>query len=118
VARDPDGIEKFAPCASSIGIDTWGVDFALLDRDRKLIGNPSTTATRAATACRRGSTSGCRRGSFTSAPDSVPLGQHDLPIGGDGGARSAALGMADLLLPMPSLLNFWLTGVAVAEFTT
>ena len=33
------GIAK-SPCADSLGIDCWGVDFALLDKNGKLLSNP------------------------------------------------------------------------------
>lgn len=35
-----DGIKKSAPDAAGIAVDTWGVDFALLDRAGNLLGNP------------------------------------------------------------------------------
>lgn len=34
------GLEKCGPDIASIGIDTWGVDFGLLDKEGRLLGNP------------------------------------------------------------------------------
>jgi len=112
------GIEKFAPCAASIGIDTWGVDFALLDRDRALIGNPvhyrdARSDGMADWVYKRISARELyeRTGTQFLAVNTI------YQLAGMAARGSAALHMAHLLLPLPSLLNFWLTGVAAAEFT-
>lgn len=101
----------------SIGIDTWGVDFGLIDKDGNLLGNP---------VCYRDSrTDGLPEELF----DEVELSAHYTQAGiqmmsintlfqlysmkqGD----DAQLKVADKLLFMPDLFSYYLTGVANNEY--
>ncbi len=101
----------------SIGIDTWGVDFGLIDKQGNLLGNPI-----------------CYRDSYT---DGMPemLFHHIDPIQhyAESGTQvmsintlfqlyslkkeqNVLLNVADRLLFMPDLFSFFLTGVANNEY--
>jgi hypothetical protein len=101
-----------------IGIDTWGVDFALLGADGALADNPRHY--------RDARTNGVMEKVFSVVPRAEVFVQtgiqfmqlnslyqfYALKLAG-----STALAAARTLLFMPDLLNYWLTGVARAELT-
>ncbi|MGA2592753.1 MAG: rhamnulokinase family protein [Bryobacteraceae bacterium] len=103
---------------SGIGIDTWGVDFALLGADGALADNPRHY--------RDARTNGVMEKVFAIVPRAEVFAQtgiqfmqlnslyqlYALKLAG-----SPALAAARTLLFMPDLLNYWLTGVARAEVT-
>lgn len=113
------GIEKGkALHPASIGVDTWGVDFALLDRQDNLIGNP--------VHYRDGRTAGMMERAFASVPQAeifAQTGIQFIPINtlyqilSLVASRSPHLQMAGTFLTIPDLLNFWLTGAKVCEFS-
>jgi rhamnulokinase len=103
---------------ASIGVDTWGVDFALLDRQGQLVSNP--------VSYRDGRTEGMMEAVFARVPRSdifmqtgiqfmrintlyqlMSLLEHNSPH----------IQIADTLLMAPDLLNYWLTGTKVSEFS-
>ena len=109
---------EFGDRLEGIGLDTWGVDFALIGRDNQLIGNPHHY--------RDPRTEGMLDAAFERVPRkeifedtgiqfmeintlyqllSIKLSEHP------------ALDQAEALLMMPDLFNFWLTGVKVCEFS-
>ncbi|PQV64705.1 rhamnulokinase [Abditibacterium utsteinense] len=115
-----DGISKVAKMGeiSGIGIDTWGVDFALLDENDALLGNPvhyrdarnhgmidyaasmvSQTEVYART--------GLQFLPFNSLFQLLSLKKAD----------SSQLEIAKSLLFIPDLLHFWLCGVKKTEYT-
>ena len=112
-----DGI-RAAGRVASVGIDTWGVDFGLLDRTGHLLGNPIHYRDRR--------TEGMLEEAFSRVPREeiyARTGIQFLPINtvyqllalvvaGD-----PHLVSADRLLTMPALLAYWLTGAAADEFT-
>lgn len=104
--------------ALSIGIDTWGVDFGLLDRCGALIGNPYHY--------RDNRTDGMMEQAFARMPREkifeltgiqfmqlntlyqlLALVVH----------KSPALDIAETFLTIPDLLNYWLTGEIACEFS-
>lgn len=104
--------------ADSIGIDTWGVDFALLDHDGRLLANP--------VHYRDSRTDGLMEWVFDRVPrraifertgiqfmslntlyQLASLVKHNSPL----------LTSAATLLTIPDLFNYWLTGSKNAEFT-
>jgi rhamnulokinase len=103
---------------SGVGIDTWGVDFGLLDRNGSLIANPihyrdSRTDGMVEEAFRRMP----RREIFElTGIQFIQLNTLyqvlSLVVN-----RSPSLELAETLLTMPNLLNYWLTGRMVTEFT-
>ena len=103
---------------AGIGVDTWGVDFALLDRAGRLMGNP--------VAYRDARTNGIVEIACSVVPSEAifditgiqfmqfnTLFQlYSMRHGGD-----PQLDAAETLLMLPDLFHYWLTGRKVAEYT-
>ena len=103
---------------SSIGIDTWGVDFGLLDHQDVLIGNPYHY--------RDNRTDGMIEKVFNRVPKEQVFDQTGIQFLQFNSifqlysmvlSQSPALKYAETFLTTPDLLNFWLTGKKVCEFT-
>jgi rhamnulokinase len=112
-----DGLRAAGP-VESIGIDTWGVDFALLDRAGRMLGNPvhyrdGRTAGMVAEAGRLVPTeelyarTGIQVLEINSVYQLLAMRVHGDP----------QLEAADRLLLMPALLSAWLSGVEANELT-
>ena len=115
-----DGLQaagREAP-VDSVGVDSWAVDFGLLDRDGQLLGNPVHYRDRR------------RAAAFDSVIATVPArelyertGIQLSPINtlNELAAMAAegdpALEAAETLLLVPDLVHYWLGGRAVAERT-
>ena len=113
------GIVRFAQLKEpldGIGVDTWGVDFALLDRAGRLIENPVTY--------RDSRTNGMIEKTYAIVPRREVFAQTGLqtrPLNTLFQLMSLAgdrqLEAADTLLMMPDLFHYWLTGVKAVEYT-
>lgn len=101
---------------ASIGVDTWAVDYGLLDADGSLLGNP--------VHYRDERTAGVPERFFSA----LPAGEHYAITGAQvqpfntvfqvlASAGSAQLRAARHLLLVPDLLTYWLSGERVAEVT-
>ncbi|WP_306367725.1 rhamnulokinase family protein [Nocardiopsis sp. CC223A] len=109
-----EGLRRIAPV--SVGIDTWAVDYGLLDADGALLGNP--------VHYRDARTDGVPGKVFAHWPAERMYAVNGLQVqpfntvfqlaAEAGSARPAAA--RDLLL-IPDLLGYWLTGVKAAELT-
>ncbi len=103
---------------ASIGVDTWGVDFGLLDRDGKLLSNP---------VCYRDNrTEGMLEAAFARVPRERIYGRTGIQFMRINTlyqllslveSRAAQLEAADTFLTTPDLLNYWLTGEKASEYT-
>jgi rhamnulokinase len=101
---------------ASIGIDTWGVDFGLLDAAGALLGNP--------VHYRDTRTTGMAEKMQAAVPAAecyAITGTQQLPFNTSiqltAMKESAQLAAARTLLLIPDLLGYWLTGQAGAELT-
>jgi rhamnulokinase len=113
------GLKAAAPFHPvSMGLDTWGVDFGLLDKQDALIGNPYHYRDRR--------TVGMLEEAFKRVPREQIYAQTGIQFMELNSLyqlysmvmqRSPALDIAQTLLFTPDLLNFWLTGRKVNEFT-
>ncbi len=116
------GITRYAAQGSDapagIGVDTWGVDFGLLDCKGCLLGNPYHY--------RDGRTNGVP----TIVHQLVPFDRLFARTGiqfmqintiyqlaSMAQARDPQLASADIMLMMPDLFNYWLTGRKAGEYT-
>ncbi len=102
----------------SVGVDTWGVDFGLLDAQDALIGNPYHY--------RDHRTQGMMTAAFERIPREAiyaRTGNQFMELNtlyqlfAMVKQKAPALDIAQTLLFTPDLLNFWLTGRKVNEFT-
>jgi rhamnulokinase len=102
----------------SVGIDTWGVDFGLLDRQGRLVQNPVHHRDRR--------TDGVMDTLFAEVPAREiyeRTGVQLMPINtlvqlyAAVQSEDAALDIANRLLLIPDLLNYWLCGVIACEYT-
>jgi len=109
---------KFGDQVRSIGVDTWGVDFALLGRNNVLLGNPyhyrdhrtDGAMDRAFAQVSRDEIfrhSGLQFMQFNTLYQLLAMKWADSPL----------LEMAESLLMMPDVFNWLLTGIKVNEFT-
>ncbi len=102
----------------AIGVDTWGVDFSLLDKNGMLISFPYHY--------RDSRTDGMLEEAFSrlgkkeiydiTGIQFMPLNTLYQLLAMSSG-ESPLLEIADKFLMVPDLINYWLTGRAVAEFT-
>lgn len=109
---------KYGDDLVSLGIDTWGVDFGLLDQHGKLLGNPVNY--------RDTRTSGMFDKVFEKVPKSDVFGQSGIQfmelntlyqLMALSLSDSQEYQVANKLLFIPDLLNYWLTGEMKAERT-
>jgi rhamnulokinase len=111
-------VQEYGADLASVGLDTWGVDFGLLDRDGALVSNPYHY--------RDSRTDGMLDEAFRRVPRVEIFEQTGIQfmqlnslyqllamvVG-----RSPALDIAETFLTMPDLFNYWLTGRKVCEFS-
>jgi rhamnulokinase len=110
--------KTYGDALTSIGLDTWGVDFGLLASDDTLLGNP--------VHYRDSRTDGMLEEAFKIVPR-AEIYRHTgiqfmqlntlYQLLALAKKRSPQLYMASSFLNMPDLFNFWLTGRKVSEFS-
>lgn len=110
------GIGKVAG-AASVGVDTWGVDYALLDKRGELLGNPRHYRTRTVPTMERTFERVGRRAVFDhTGIQLMPInGLYELAERAE--ERDPHLDLAETLLTIPDLFHYWLTGERFCEFT-
>ena len=111
-------VQKYGSQVVSVGVDTWGVDYALLDSNDELVGNPYHYRDRRT------------EGMFEVAFQKVPRDEIYRRTGiqfmrlntlyqllSMVVQKSPQLKIAKTFLMMPDLFHFWLSGEKVNEFT-
>lgn len=113
------GIEKARPLhPASVGVDAWGVDFGLLDRQGNLIGN--------VVQYRDGRTQGMMEYALAHIGREMIYSQTGIQFARVNTlyqllsmvqSQSPQLEIAHTFLTVPDLIHYWLSGTAVCEFT-
>ncbi|RDI75811.1 Sugar (pentulose and hexulose) kinase [Gaiella occulta] len=102
----------------SVGVDTWGLDFALLDRAGRLVQNPVHHRDRR--------TDGAMEEVFARVPAQELYERTGIQLmsinsvfqlWSMAAAGDPALEVAETFLMMPDLFHYWLSGVKACEFT-
>jgi len=102
----------------SVGIDTWGVDFGLLDRAGHLIANPVHYRDRRTAGIMQRAFDIVPREDLFAATGNMFLEFNTLyQLLALRFADDPALGIAERMLNTPDLLNYWLSGVMAHELT-
>ncbi len=110
---------RFTEPPISVGIDTWGVDFALLDCQGNLLGNPYHY--------RDPRTDGMPARAFVRVPAEEIFEKTGIQfmqintlfqLFSMAATNHPHLRAADTLLMMPDLFHYWLTGKKAGEYTT
>jgi len=110
--------QKYGDRVVGIGLDTWGVDFALLAADGTLLGNPYHY--------RDSRTDGMMEAAFAKVPREEIFEQTGIQFMQLNSlyqllalveAQSPLLDAARAFLTIPDLLNYWLTGRKASEFS-
>ena len=113
-----EGLERIPDQSASIGVDTWGVDFALLDRNGQLLSNPIHYRDR--------NRDGVMEWVFERVPRREIFARTGIQFMQLNGLYQLAewvrhpsplLETAHTLLTLPDLFNYWLTGTRSCEFT-
>jgi sugar (pentulose or hexulose) kinase len=117
-----DGLRQFAKRRSGrlegIGIDTWGVDFGLLDKQGRIVGNPRAYRDPRGERGMRafhgkyGERSAFDKTGIANMQFNTLYQLYDMVTSGD-----PQLQIADKLLTMPDLLGYLLCGVPTIEYT-
>ncbi len=112
------GIKAVPAGAASIGVDAWGVDYALLDRDGRLLANP--------VHYRDASSEGMMDWVFERVPRRELYQRTGLQMMSPNGIwrlaglaryNSPLLGAAHTYLTIADLFNYWMTGSKTCEYT-
>jgi rhamnulokinase len=112
------GIHAAGKQVAGIGVDTWGVDFAFLDRDGNLLANPVHYRDRR--------TDGMFEWVFERVPRRTVFERTGIQfmvinalyqLASLVKNQSPLLESASTLLPIPDLFNYWLSGTKSAEFS-
>lgn len=116
-----EGLKKIADekiVISSIGIDTWGVDFVCFDSQGKMLANPY--------CYRDPHTEGAQEAFFTQIPRDLVYQKTGIQfmnfnslfqLAAMKAHKSETLAQADKILFMPDALSYMLTGKMVTEYT-
>ena len=111
-------VQKYGKDIVSLGLDTWGVDFGLLDAQDNLLGNPYHY--------RDSRTDGMMEAVFSKVPREEVFEHTGIQfmqlntlyqLFAMRSRQSPVLDIARTCLTMPDLFNFWLTGRKVSEFS-
>ncbi len=110
------GFETYGDAVQSIGVDTWGVDYGLLDADGKLINAPFQY--------RDSRNDGMMELAFSKMPKEEIYNRTGLQFMSFNTAfqlcaeqKRPEFKQAEKMLFMPDLFSYWLTGKTVAEYS-